>query len=468
MRRATIRMSVDRPTDDIINSIIKQHKTSKDKTLGLYNRYDQQGLAIQSREFKDPKKPNNKLAHDYRGYIINQVVGYLWGQPIAYQVNKLKYSEKEYKTYNDILTDFNTLNAIDDMDNELGKLISICGYAARLLYVDTDGVERAMNLYPWEVVFIQDGRNTTHAMRYYSETYIVKGKEKIRTTVEWYDSINVSTFIDEDSSGKYTLKESNAHLFDYNPVILFQNNDEERGDFEKTEPLIDAYDKNRSDATNEVETFANAYMKFKGVTVDQEVIDNAKQTGAFEVPENGDADFITKNINDNFVENTRKNLNEDIHKFSASVDMADEKFSGASQSGESRKWKLIDLENKAGTKARKFGKGLREQFKVLCSAWNKKEINLYYLDIFWEFKRNLPIDLLYVGDSVSKLKGVHSDQTLLSLIPYIDDVDYEMQLMEQEREQRNQQRADLDAASDEDEATDAEDENKEQDGKEEK
>ena len=118
-------------------------------------------------------------------------------------------------------------------------------------------------------------------------------------------------------------------MFDYVPVILFQNNNEEKGDFEKVEALIDAYDKNRSDSVNEVETFANAYMKFKGTSIDKEVIDNAKQTGAFEVPEEGDVDFITKNINDTFVENNRKNLNEDIHKFSASVDMVDEKFSGA-------------------------------------------------------------------------------------------------------------------------------------------
>jgi len=435
MRRSTIRMSVHEPTDGIIKDLIKQHAASKNTTLGLYKRYDQEELDIQKRTFTDPKKPNNKLAHDYRGYIINQVVGYLWGNPIAYQIDKLKYDESKYKTYNDKLSNFNILNTIDDADSELGKIMGICGYAARLLYVDTEGVERVMNLSPWEVVFIQDKNRINHAMRYYKELYREGNEQKERTRVEWYDSTYVSFYV-ENKDGNYVLDEEGqkSHLFDDVPVILFQNNDEERGDFEKVETLIDAYDKNRSDSTNEVETFANAYMKFKGVSVDKEVIDGAKQTGAFEVPEEGDVDFITKNINDTFVENTRKNLNEDIHKFSASVDMADEKFSGANQSGESRKWKLIDLENKAGTKARKFSKGLREQFKVLCSAWKKKGIQLNYLDVFWEFKRNLPIDLLYVGDAVSKLKGMHSDQTLLGLIPYIDDVSYELNLMEQEKE----------------------------------
>lgn len=437
MKRSTIRMSVNHPSSDVIKKIINLHSTSKGVTLGLYNRYDQEGLEIQKRTMPDPKKPNNKLPHDYRGYIINQAVGYLFGKPISYQIDKMKYDEKKHKTFTEHLASFNTLNVIDDLDNELGKLTSICGYAARLLYVDKSGTERTMNLNPWEVVFIQEKNEISHAIRYYKVPVTVGNEQKERTKVEWYDSTNIYFFI-ENEDGKFVAdqednKDVKPHMFDYVPIILFQNNNEEKGDFEKVEALIDAYDKNRSDSVNEVETFANAYMKFKGTTVDQETIDKAKQTGAFEVDDNGDVDFITKNINDTFVENTRKNMNEDIHKFSASVDMTDEKFSGSAQTGESRKWKLIDLENKAGTKARKFGKGLREQFKVLCSAWSKKEIHINYLDIFWEFKRNLPIDLLYVADFASKLKGIHSDRTVLEQIPYIDDVDYELQLMEEEK-----------------------------------
>ena len=437
MRRSTVRMKVTEITDNVINEVIRQHKESNKATKGLYERYNQEGLEIQKREFANPAKPNNKLTHDYRGYIINQVVGYLWGNPIAYQVDKTSYSESEHLKYTDKLSDFTVMNAMDDLDNELGKLISICGYAARLLYVDEEGTERAMNVYPWEVVFIQDRNKITDAVRYYTETYIYEGKEQKRTVVEWYDNTNVYVFVDEESKGKYTLdtSESMDHLFDYNPLILFQNNDEEKGDFERVESEINAYDTMRSDSVNEVETFANAYMAFKGVDIDEETMEKMKQSGGIEIDEKGDVFFITKNINDTFVENVRKTLNEDIHKFSASVDMADEKFSGSAQSGESRKWKLIDLENKAGTKTRKFGKGLREQFRVLASVWNRRDGGkLDYLNIHWDFKRNLPVDIGYVGDAVSKLNGIHSKRTLLGQIPYIEDVDYELELMEQEAE----------------------------------
>ena len=430
--RSTIQLSIQAVTSDIIKQILDWHKPHRDAMLGLYNRYRGEGVPIQKRELPDPKKPNNKILNDYRGYIINQIVGYLWGQPISYSIDIRKYDEAKAKEYHDRLSRFNALNTIDDLDSELGKIMSICGYAARLLYIDKNGEERAMNIFPWEAVFVEDGGEITHAIRYYK----VKNGDNEYTKVEWYDNKNVTFFIEDDGVFIMDSEGSQPHLFDFVPLIRFQNNDEEQGDFEKVEALIDAYDKIVSDSVNEVETFANAYMGFKGVQIDQETIEKMKQTGGIEIDEHGDVFFITKNINDTFVENNKKTLNENIHKFSASVDMSDEKFSGGTQTGESRKWKLIALENKAGTKARKFGKGLREQFKVLCSAWQKKGIDLDYLDIFWEFKRNVPIDLSYVADYASKLNGIHSKHTLLSQIPYIDDVNYELELMRQEQEEQ--------------------------------
>jgi SPP1 family phage portal protein len=442
MKRSTIQLNVKGSIPDVIKKVLDWHKPHRDRMIGLYNRYRGEGVPIQSRVLPDPKKPNNKIPNDYRGYIINQVIGYLWGQPISYSLDSRNYDEVKAKENQERISRFNTLNAIDDLDSELGKVMSICGYAARLLYIDKNGEERAMNIFPWEAVFIEDGGEITHAIRYYK----IKNREnKEVTRVEWYDSKYVTFYIEKDGEFVFDEEPAKPHLFDYVPLIRFQNNDEEQGDFEKVEALIDAYDKIISDSVNEVETFANAYMGFKGVIIDEETIEKMKQTGAIEIDENGDAFFITKNINDTFVENNKKTLNENIHKFSASVDMSDEKFSGGAQTGESRKWKLIALENKAGTKARKFGKGLREQFKVLCSAWKKKNIDIDYLDIFWEFKRNIPIDLAYVAEYASKLKGIHSDHTLLSQIPYIDDVNYERELMRQEREDS----IDLDAFDDE-------------------
>ena len=112
--------------------------------------------------------------------------------------------------------------------------------------------------------------------------------------------------------------------------------------------------------------------------------------------------------------------------------MTDENFSGGTQTGESRKWKILDLENKAMVKERKFEKALREQFKILCSSWNVRGKDLKYWDIFVQFSRAIPKDLSYLADVVTKLKGIVSDRTLISLMPFVDDIDFEFEQREEE------------------------------------
>ena len=83
-------------------------------------------------------------------------------------------------------------------------------------------------------------------------------------------------------------------------------------------------------------------------------------------------------------------------------------------------------------KERKFEKALREQFKILCSSWNVRGKDLKYWDIFIQFSRAIPKDLSYLADVVTKLKGIVSDRTLISLMPFVDDIDFEFEQREEE------------------------------------
>ena len=197
--------------------------------------------------------------------------------------------------------------------------------------------------------------------------------------------------------------------------------------------LVEAYNRLVSDTQNEIEEFRQAYMVFDNdAEIDKETIIAARQTGAFTLPEGSKAYFLTKDINPEFIQLQKDMLEENIYKFSQSVNMTDENFSGGTQTGESRKWKILDLENKAIVKERKFEKALREQFKILCSSWNVRGKDLKYWDIYIQFSRAIPKDLSYLADVVTKLKGIVSDRTLISLLPFIDDIDFEFEQREEE------------------------------------
>ncbi|WP_179289899.1 phage portal protein [Shouchella clausii] len=419
-----------------VKDVLKKHAKVREELLGLYNRWDQEQLPIQNRK-KPKNKANNRLPHDFRGYIVNQLVGYLFGNPISYQYDKRRENdESKIKRIEDELSDFIALNMMDDLDMENGKMSSITGYAGRLAYYNTSSSDdevkiRLINIPSWECVFIKWRGKITHAIRYIKEKDD-EGNEIVYA--ELYDNTNVNYFVGKGEEFKVDPnEESGSHNFKSIPLILFQNNEEERGDFEKVETLIDAYDKMQSDTVNELETFANAYMFFKNMKIDAEFMEKLQDTGGIEGGEDSEASFLTKEINDTFIRNAKQDIKDDIHKFSQSVDMSDEKFSGGAQTGESRKWKLKSLEDKAGVKVRKMSKALRYQFKVICGAWDvKHELGANYLDFYWTFKRNVPIDLIYVGDYVQKTKGAHSLLTLLEQIPYIDDPQFEIERIEQE------------------------------------
>lgn len=425
----------------IIMDLIDEHRPVRERMIRDYTEYAGD-VPIHKRVFENPNKLNNKLANDYRGEIIDGITGYMFGKPITWKIDDTAYSEGDKKRIEKAIKAFRKRNNIEDLDSITGEFASICGYAARLCWIDGDGLERVMNLNPWEVIFVEDAtiQEVVYAMVYYTVTEKIGNTTRERTVVEWYDKKNITYFVTDnnwkfvpDTSGLFG--KSGPHMFNFVPVIRFNNNNLQTSDFEKVRSLIDAYDRLTSDMQNEIEEFRLAYLLIFGADISAETIALMRKTGGLGLADGEDARYLTKQVDATFVENHKKTLNDNIYKFSKSVDMSDENFSGANQSGESRKWKLLGLEFRAITKERKFKAGLDQMMRVICSAWQKKQVPLQYEDIEYVFTRSLPVDMLYLGDVVQKLKGIVSDETLLGLLPFITDVVRELELIEQERYQ---------------------------------
>jgi len=90
------------------------------------------------------------------------------------------------------------------------------------------------------------------------------------------------------------------------------------------------------------------------------------------------------------------------------------------------RYKLMALETKCITMERKITAALRQQFKVLCTAWAKKGISADYTDIHFEFKRNLPVNIKDEAEATSLLRGQVSERTRLALLSFVGNVAGEM------------------------------------------
>lgn len=374
-------------------------------------------------------KVNNKLNNSFDSEIIDTKTGYMFGHPITY--------ETEDEALKEMVSTFNTRNNIEDSDSELGKTASICGYGARLLYVDEEGNERLRNVDPWEAIILasDDITEPTFGLRYY-QVFEWSGETKVTSyRADFYDATYIYSFKSSDKE-LYQLIERKPHMFDGCPLFGVPNNKELKGDTEKVISLIDAYDRTLSDASNEIEQFRLAYLIVKGASLDEEDMENLKKSGVFEVfDENGDVKFLTKEINDTMIENHLNRLEENILRFAKTVNFSDGSF-GGTITGVAMRYKLMALEHKAITMERKMTAAFRYQYKILCSAWDKKILadKDGYLKLWFQFKRNLPVNILEEAQASAQLKGQVSEETRLALLSFVDDVRFELERMAAERD----------------------------------
>ena len=175
-----------------------------------------------------------------------------------------------------------------------------------------------------------------------------------------------------------------------------------------------------SDVSNEFEAFRNAYLMLKNMIVTGDSATKLKEEGIIEVMENGDVKFITKQIQTEALENHLNRLEKNIYKFSQVPDLSDENFAG-NLSGVAIRFKLFGLETKCIIKERKMEKAIKDLFRVITAplrVLTGKEVDV--LNLKTEFSRNIPNNITELVDTVTKLDGKVDKETLLALLPFID------------------------------------------------
>ena len=145
------------------------------------------------------------------------------------------------------------------------------------------------------------------------------------------------------------------------------------------------------------------------------------------VDNEGKAEYLIKNIQDSALENYKNRLDNDIHRFSCVPNMSDSEFSNNS-SGVALSYKLMSLENLVGVKEAKFRKGLLRRLELMCNFLKiKTNSEMSYMEIQPIFTRNKPYNDTEIADTMQKLTGILSEETILALSPYVDDVASELE-----------------------------------------
>lgn len=434
-------------SDALLNKIIDKHAANRMYNWNLHKRYEvldgEVPIFQRIPRFDEENPVNNKVNNDFFGEIVDFKTGYFAGKPAVYSYADTAESkedtggEEARDEASKALSDFVARNNMYDVDMDITKFAAIAGYAGRMFYHDTDGNERCMALPSYETIVLSETNimEPKYGIRYYKTVGL--GGEEI-WKAEFDDGKTIRFY--EGCAGGLTEKPEKAmpNLFGFCAIQGIPNNSEMLGDVEKVMELIDAYDRTMSDENNEIDSFANAYMAFENIDMSDEEIRRGQRTGAFQYFSNGNQPgsihFITKDINDAFVEHHLERLEENIYRFSKTPNMADENFS-QNASGVAMKFKLTGLEAKCGMFQAKMITAGVYMFKLLASCWTKKRIPCDPLQCYITFKRNFPVDLQNEAQAVSAIISSGMPKRIaFSQYSFVDDVEEVMQLIEEEKD----------------------------------
>lgn len=387
-----------------------------------YYNYFKGKMAIVNKVATDVGKPCNKVVVNYCSNIVETYNGYMTGIDITYNGDGI-----------DDIIDVLNYNDVHSADTTLLRNALIFGRAAELNYIDAFGMQRFKSIDPREIIDVYDDtldQNLVYAIRFYQADYVEDNTESY--IVEVYDSNFIYKYRSNAGfSSLEPIEEPIPHYFEQVPVTFFSLNKEEDSIFDKVMSLNDAYNELLSGEVDSWDAFADAYLILKGCEADGDDLKAMKENRVLILDADADAEYLTKNVSDTQVENMLTNINEQIHKVALSPDFNDEKF--MSSSGISIKYKLMGMENNASAIESNMRKALQKRIELISTILQLKGDSIWR-DVNIIFTRNLPENTTEIADMVNSLRGLVSDYTLLGLLPFIDDVDEEMERIKEQRE----------------------------------
>ena len=446
-----------------LNKLIDTHTRKIAPKYRKYQNLYEGKHKILKKKPADANKPCNRLVNDFFGQTIDNTVGYFLGNPVI-----LNYTEPvEKKTSpepNDVGVDLEEIEdtAVQDfldylvIDNDMadtiiewGKEAMIKGLSHLLVYQNEESKTKVMKVSPEDMILVYKN-SSTKELQYAIRLYDIDTEDTDKTThyAEVYSVGKMELFksVDGGTSTKgkgrefasYEFVEETQLIYERIPVVTMYNNEEQMSDLEKIESLVADYDKVLSDVSDEFSAFRNAYLMLKNMIVGEDGKKQLKDEGIIEVMENGDAKFITKQIQTEALENHLNRLEANIYKFSQVPNLSDENFAG-NLSGVAIRFKLFGLETKCIIKERKMEKALRDFVRILSVPIRVEtghEIDIVNLKV--EFTRNVPNNLTEIVDTVTKLDGKVDKETLLSLLPFIDNPKEVLEKLEAEAKKQKQ------------------------------
>lgn len=189
-----------------------------------------------------------------------------------------------------------------------------------------------------------------------------------------------------------------------------------------------------SEKANDVEYYADAYLKVLGAEIDEDTLKSLRDNRIINV--SGDdkltIEFMTKPSADGTQENLLERLQKLIFEISMVANISDENF--ATSSGVALRYKLQSMDNLAKGKERKFQSGMSRRYRIISNFPTSKIGEDEWVSLKYNFTRNVPANLSEEADIASKLSGIVSEETQVGVLSIVQNAKEEVKRKNEEME----------------------------------
>ena len=403
----------------LLQKMIDRFRLNVEPKLTKYKNYYDGLQVILNKAYSDPNKPCSKTVINYCKNIVDSYCGYL-ATPgyISYKSNEDIEEIMNILRYNDYQA--------EDSDFLLDALIY--GTAAELMYIDSTGHTRFRLINPTQCFGIYDDSLTGDLM-YFVRMYKASDWDNTdKYYVDVYSDYDVKHYTMFSQMGGLQLRSQEPHYFSQCPANIFTLPDE-KSIFDCVIGLQDAANELLSSEIDDYSAFVDAFLVFTNVDADSDDITRLREDRVIALPDNANAQWLTKSANDAQVENILKRIHESIYRVAACPDFSSESFVGGVSSGIAIQYRLTGMETRAGKVEALMRKALQRRVEIIAGIASLKLGEEVFRDIEIDFKRNIPEDTMAIINMINSLKGSVSDATLLAQLPFISDVNAELEAL---------------------------------------
>lgn len=418
-------LNKDIPLDTaLLQKMISRFQLHVEPKLTKYKNYYDGQQSILQKTYSDPSKPCNKTVINYCKNIVDSYCGYLAAPGhISYQ------SEQDIEDIMNVLR-YNDYQA-EDADFLLDALIH--GKACELMYIDAESNTRFRLIDPTTCFGVYDDSLSSDLLYFVRMYKVNEWEDNDEYEVAVYSDTSIKTYKMIGMNGTLEFKEEKPHFFSQCPANIFYLPDE-KSIFDCVMSAQDTYNELLSAEIDDYSAFCDAYLVLEGMDAETDDIKKMKEDRVLIVPVGAKASWLTKNGNDAQIENTLKRLHESIYRTAACPDFSSESFVGGVSSGIAIQYRLTGCETRAAKIEGAMKMALQRRIEIICGVASLKLGEEVFRDIDIQFKRNIPEDITSVISVINGLKGTVSDATLLGQIPFVTDVNAEIEAVKEQQE----------------------------------